>query len=323
MKIIGTCFPDYVYPTNTTTWSGFGIWHLMGILRMIKYPMSQVSIVTKLHPSNVTHPLIQTVADGAANALPVYVGMTHLRNKLVRFSCPVSFTDTVIISKSQTGDFSGDFVSNTFDRYTMMLILVSTLAISTVSWAALRFSPRHKRGVGFVEVLLYTSGNSLGVGLPDIMRVSVPLSQKVAQSVHGLAVLILSKSFSGLIIASLLSKTTPPRINTLWDVAGSPHLKIITAAKGTYWHEDLMSHPATDEALEKRIEIREELLKRRLEDVEAALSDVMAGTHILFGHESTLHQLTENSPTFSKDQFFVSPPIKSRQALKIRSATNH
>ena len=72
MRAAGFCLPDDVwYEDNSghgTVWRGSGIWVLSDVMRLVpELNEAPVEIVTDLSPSNTTHPLLQTVADGRAD----------------------------------------------------------------------------------------------------------------------------------------------------------------------------------------------------------------------------------------------------------------
>lgn len=310
MKVVGTCFTDNMFPTNgdscnTTVWKGRSVTWLLDIIQLMNISLPDVEVVTKLSPSKVTHPLIQTVSDGRVDALFVRVGMTYQRSKLVGFSGPIDFIESVVISKKRTNELSGDFLYQTFDLPSFGMVTASILLISFATW----ISQKHEHSiVPLIPCTFYTFGNALGLGLPDMMTVGISTRQKAVLIIHGLMFLVLSKSFSGTIMASILAQRPPAQIDNLWDVAKMPSLKIICSS-GTFWYEDLMSHPATA-LMEDRIEIRP-LLKRDPLVVKQTLNDLYHGTHVLIGHGDTLSEILEISGEYLEDQFHHSDPIMS------------
>ena len=311
MKLIGACFPDGVYPVQgekpgTTLWLGNGIRFFMDIALLMNISIESTEIESKPSPSNVTHPFIQTLVDGRADVFMGQAGMTHSRHQFIDFSSTMIFTETQIFSKNQVPTISYDFLASTFDAPTFTLTILSIAAVALASWIILR-----ARGgkLSLIATLFFTYSSALGLGLPDCMILDTSLRQKFLYSVHGLMTQVLTKSFSGIIIASLLSRSTPPQIDSLWDVAENPNLKIITAS-GTFWYRDLMSHPAI-ERLKHRIEIRP-MTKKSPEVVEQALQEVSEGSHVLIGYHATLPDLVKRSPNFFEEQFHVSDPITAR-----------
>ena len=74
MRVVGFCLPDDIWyeetteTTRTIKWRGIGIWNLMDILRMMpSLTLTPPTVITELSPSNTTHPLLQTVADGVVD----------------------------------------------------------------------------------------------------------------------------------------------------------------------------------------------------------------------------------------------------------------
>ena len=312
MRIVGICFPEALYPStgtspNTTLWKGHGIWYMMDIFRMMSLPTDGVSVVTELSPSNITHPILQTVADGRADTVMIQAGMTAERISLVDYSCPVGDTQTKIYSRKPSPSISGDFLTNTFDSYSLFATFLSILAVSFTCWLALhRVKPKLTLGT----MVLYNFGNAIGQGQPSVMTEGGSnWIHKFILGFYGATTLVLYKSYSGAIIASLLSKSVPSQINTLWDVAHNPELRLISS-KDTYWYADMINHPAKS-LFEDRIEVRD-VLSRDPVIVKQALSDVMAGTHVLIGHQGTLAELMENTEEFYLDQFHASPPVRTR-----------
>lgn len=145
--------------------------------------------------------------------------------------------------------------------------------------------------------------------MPHSIITGISGRQKIVLGIHGLMILILNKSFSGIIIASLLSNSVPPQINSLWDVLAQPDLKIVSD-KGTYWYDDLMNHPATKK-MEDRVETRP-LLKKNPADVRQILKELSEGTHVLIGYNDTLIQLLHLVPDYFEDDFHNSDPISAR-----------
>ena len=91
MKLVAFCNPDDVYTAtpakgsldNQTFWTGIGIRHFLDIARMMQISWEETEMISELTPSNVTHPLIQTVADGNADVFMSWAGVTHSRDVLV------------------------------------------------------------------------------------------------------------------------------------------------------------------------------------------------------------------------------------------------
>ena len=318
MKVIGTCFPDYIYPVNgefcnTTIWRGYGVTWILDLVQLMNISLSEVEMVTELSPSNVTHPWIQTLVDGKADIVPAKAGITHSRYQFVDFSHSIEYIETRIFSKKQPKKLMGNFIYKTFDTPSFVMILISLVCISIAIW----MFQNQRNNVSLSACAFYTFGNCLARGLPNVLQTDINGRQKIINGIHGLMIVVLCNTFSGTITASLLSNQVPKQIDSLWDIAKRPSLKIITA-RGTFWHEDLLNHPAIH-LLKDRIEIRP-LLKRNPSDMKKVLSDVFLGTHVLIGygentgHESTLAEMITFSDLYVDDQFHSSKPIMSRPA---------
>ena len=311
MKIIGICYPGAIVPVNgpscnTTIWKGVGITWMLDIIQVMNMSLADVEIVTELSPSNVTHPLIQTLMDGKADVLPAHAGVSHKRYQFVDFSAPLGYTSSVLYSKKQTNELPGNFLSSTFDLTSYILILITMATVGLAVWVS-QARPQQDHPWGMYA--FYTIGSFFTGSLPDAMTYGISGRQKLVLALYGASILIVSKSFSGMITASLLSQQVPKQIDSLWDVAKVPSLKIITAER-TFWYDDLMSHPATA-LMEDRIQIRP-LLKANTSDIIGALEDISAGTHVLVGHGYTLKRMTEVSDDHFNDQFHKSQPLMSR-----------
>ena len=311
MKFVGLCFQADMYPVagdfcNTTIWRGKGVTWIMDLIQLMNISLSEVEIVTDLSPSNITLPLIQTIADGRADTVPIALGMSHSRYKLVDFTGPTYFSDTKIFSKKRPAELMANFLSKTFDLPSFAMVMVSTMIISFVIWISQKGSNHH---VPLGSCVLYTIGNCLAQGVPNILQNGINGRLKMILGIHGLLIVVLYKSFSGTITASILSQKAPKQIDSLWDVAKYPSLKIISES-GTFWHADLMSHPATA-LIENRIEKRS-LFGFDPSDVKKVLDDLYRGTHVLNGHGSFLKQILEVSDEYSLDKFHHSDPIMSR-----------
>ena len=288
----------------------------LDILQLINISLSDIEIVTELSPSNITHPLIQTISDGKADLLAVSAGMTHSRYSLVDFSGATGFSETVIFSKKQRMEIGGNFLAMTFDLPTYVLAMLSVMLVSLTFWLSQnRLQPQPSLG----PCTLYTVGNSLAGGLPTIMVDRISGRQKCILGIYGLMILVLYKSFSGTITASLLTQKKPKQINSLWDVANSHSLKIITVS-GSFWHEDLMSHPAAAQMLD-RIEMRP-LLNLNPMDTETVLNDLYKGTHVLIGYEGYLSLFLGLSKEYFEEQFHHSPPFVTRPTGLVLSRRN-
>ena len=88
-------------------------------------------------------------------------------------------------------------------------------------------------------------------------------------------VVVLAKSFAGIIMASLLVLTTYPQIESLWQVAADPKQTIIVE-EGTYCTDILLSHPPAD-SFKDRIDYRPGLFTK--DEVTQALDQILEGTH--------------------------------------------
>ena len=302
MRILGTCFLDDIYSVagdscNTTLWKGTGLTFVMNLAQLMNISLSDVEIVSDLSPSNITHPVIQTVADNKADVFPVQAGMTPLRYTIVDFSGPIGQTGSTIFSKKQTNESIGNFLTRTFDLYSFVAIIVSTMCVSFTLWLS---QNGITKCIPFGVCTLYTIGNCLAQGLPNLFQVGICGRQKLILVIHGLMLVVLAKSFSGTILASLLSQNKPNQIESLWDVEKLPSLRIICDG-GTHWYEDLMSHPATA-FMKDRIEIRD-LLKANPSTTKKALDDVFFGTHVLIGYDNFLSYLLESSDKYLEDEF--------------------
>lgn len=311
MRVIGVCFLDKIYSVagescDTTIWKGTGTTFLMNLVQMMNISLADIEIVTELSPSNITHPFIQTVLDGKADLIPIEAGMTYSRHKLVDFSGPVGYVESCIFSKKRTNQAVGNFLTKTFDIYSFGAIIVSTLLVSLTLWISQKgFENR----ISFGGCTLYTIGNCLAQGLPNLFKVGMSERQRLILVIHGLMLVVLAKSFSGTILASLVSQSKPSQIESLWDVAKSPSLKMITDG-GTFWYEDLMNHSATAQ-MKDRIEMRD-LLKADPVKTNEALDELFAGTHVLIGYQDYLNIILEQSDKYMEDDFHKSKPIMTR-----------
>ena len=85
------------------------------------------------------------------------------------------------------------------------------------------------------QILTYTIGCTLGQGFPKYTRSGSKESNpklRIVTLSFSLGALVLCLSYSGLIVAVLLDKTTPKQINTLEDlVQNDPDVKIIVKDK--------------------------------------------------------------------------------------------
>ena len=278
----------------------------LDLLQDINISLSDIEIVTELSPSNITHPFIQTISDGKADLITANAGMTHSRYNLVDFSGATGFLGTLIISKKQKMETDGNFLAMTFDLPTFVLAILSMMLVSLTFWLSQSgLKPQPSLG----SCALYTICNSLAGGLPTIMVDRISGRQKCILGMYGLMISVMCNCFSGTITASLLTQKNPRQIDSIWDVANSHSLKIISQS-GTFWNEDLMNHPAAAQMLD-RIEMRS-LLNLNPTDTETVLYDLFVGTHVLMGFEGYLENFLERSKEYHEDQFHYSHPFMSR-----------
>ena len=311
MRLIGTCFPDYIYPvksdlSHSTTWKGFGVTWMMDIMQLMNISLAEVKIVTDLSPSNITNTLLQTVADDKADMVPVESGMTYSRYQIIDFTGPTGVAETMIFSKKQVTENNGNFLYKTFDQPSFIMVLISILSVSIAFWASQDGKKRH---LSFGTCSFYTLGNCLAEGLPNVMKDKLNGSQKFILGVLGLVLVVLFKSFSGTVTASLLHNKSPKQIESLWDVAELSSLKIISA-NGTFWYEDLMNHAAAD-LLKDRVEVRP-LFRSDPTDIENVLHELVAGTHVLIGYQDTLRNMLKITDQHFEHQFHSSQAMMSR-----------
>ena len=99
LTVPGICYPDDVWyyndpDTGVTDWHGRGLWALQDLMKLLGHDRDGFQI--KAMPWDK---VFSAVANQSIDVAPYELGFNMHRFKNVDFSLPVSFADTVIVSR--------------------------------------------------------------------------------------------------------------------------------------------------------------------------------------------------------------------------------
>ena len=234
------------------------------------------------------------------------------RYQLIDYTPVVEFGTDSIVSKKRVkgGERDGGFLYNTFDLTTFGLIGASILLIPLTLW--ITSSPKRRSWSRLGSAIFHMFGFTLEKGLPTEGIFGQTILENFLVSLYGFMVVVLAKSFAGIITASLLVPTTYPQIESLWQVAADPKLTIIVE-EGSYFTDILLSHPAAD-SFKDRIEYRPGFYSK--EEITQTLDKVLAGTHVMI-HGYPIQLDLNFLPNYVNEQFYEAVIFSSPNAFGV------
>ena len=133
LRVAYWCLPPLLHhepaPDGGTRFLGTG----NSLLATYEDHLPPITMVTDHPKSNETLASLQTVAEGRADILPVFFGMTWKRIQLVDFSSYVFVDQTYIFSRS-TVELKGSVIKDVFDTvsYTIFVLLVAVQVCTSI-----------------------------------------------------------------------------------------------------------------------------------------------------------------------------------------------
>ncbi len=219
LKVFAECFPDNLFYGNlgngTHVLKGRGPWLLWNT--RASYPAG-FDIVTDVSQSSVTHPVVQTVADGKVDVVADSFVTTYERFSFVDFSYVTSFTTTSIISKMDYA-VSGSVVADIFDNTSYILFGISLVLGIMVIYISLWLSNAHA-GRSPIDVTILFVGNALCQPLPKSLHLEkAHTSTNVLIRFFDLLTFIIAAMYCSVLISKLTAKHETRPIDNMEELA--------------------------------------------------------------------------------------------------------
>lgn len=299
IKMFGTCYPNANYYKNNDNGSE---WHWTGrvpyiwsLLNLINY-----TLVTDVSESNVTHPWVQTIADGKADtvALGSFV-YTHERFHFVDFVFPLSRTENRIFRLADTVSHVSP-LEKLLDLPTWICLLGTLLLTTAYICAYLRF-----QGLANITyVLLQVYGVFLGQDMTgSILNHSRSATFHICLGLFFTGSLFFATVLGSVLTTQLIIKPNTAGVNTLNDIAARSELRIIFD-KYSYLIDSIDYYPSL-KALEDRIDY---LDLEKEEDFVQALQWILDGSHVMINDVENVEHLwnvqsAENRLIYPRNKF--------------------
>ena len=219
LKVFIECYPNNMWyedvGNGTYVVKGEGSWVMWNTIAT--FPAG-IEIVTDLSESSVTHPVVQTVADGKVDVVVDNFVATSDRFAFVDFAYVYKFTETTIFSRSNNV-VSGNVIASIFDNTSYFLFGLSLVLAIILVYFALWLS-HATSNLNIVDLGLILTGNAVSQPLPRSLHLErVHTSASLLVRLFDLITFLIASMYCSVLISKLTAKHETRPINSLEDLA--------------------------------------------------------------------------------------------------------